>query len=75
MSEKFVCNGVSVFPFQFALPQSELDTSFEGKHGYIRYYLKVELDQPWSFTYNLKKMFTVIKPININELQFLVYIL
>jgi len=54
------------------LPQSELVTSFEGKHGYIRYYLKVELDQPWSFTNNLKKRFTVINPIDINEMQYLV---
>ena len=47
-------------------------TSFEGKHGSIRYFLKLELDQPWSWNQKLKKLFTVISPIDINESQFLV---
>ena len=47
-------------------------TSFEGKHGSIRYYLKAELDKPWAFNHKLKKLFTVINPIDINEREYLV---
>lgn len=47
-------------------------TSFEGRHGSIRYYLKVELDKPWAFNHKLKKIFTIIKPIDINEREYLV---
>lgn len=47
-------------------------TSFEGKHGSIRYYLKAELDKPWAFNHKLKKLFTVINPIDINGREYLV---
>jgi hypothetical protein len=46
-------------------------TSFEGKHGSIRYFLKVELDKPWTLNHKMKKLFTVINPIDINQREFL----
>ena len=47
-------------------------TSFEGKHGSIRYWLKVEMDKPWSFNHKTKKAFTVISPIDINQPEYVV---
>ena len=47
-------------------------TSFEGKHGSIRYWLKAEMDKPWSFNHKTKKAFTVISPIDINKPEYLV---
>ena len=49
-----------------------MHTSFEGKHGSIRYYLKTELDKPWAFNNKLKKLFTVISPIDINDREYLI---
>jgi hypothetical protein len=45
-------------------------TSFEGKHGSIRYFLKVELDKPWTLNHKMKKLFTVINPIDINNREY-----
>ncbi|XP_028857219.1 arrestin domain-containing protein 2 isoform X2 [Denticeps clupeoides] len=54
------------FPFSFQLPEETLVTSFEGKHGSIRYWVKVKLHRPWFTVKKLKKEFTVIEPIDIN---------
>ncbi|XP_062452328.1 arrestin domain-containing protein 2 isoform X2 [Rhea pennata] len=53
------------FPFTFQLPQT-LATSFEGKHGHVRYWVKAKLHRPWSMAKKAKKEFTVIEPIDIN---------
>ncbi|XP_075300077.1 arrestin domain-containing protein 2 isoform X2 [Opisthocomus hoazin] len=53
------------FPFTFQLPES-LATSFEGKHGSVRYWVKAKLHRPWSTVKKVKKEFTVIEPIDIN---------
>jgi len=49
---------------------SGIATSFEGKHGSIRYWLKAEMDKPWSFNTKTKKAFTVISPIDINKPEY-----
>ncbi|XP_030228540.1 arrestin domain-containing protein 2 isoform X2 [Gadus morhua] len=54
------------FPFSFQLPEETLVTSFEGKHGSIRYWVKVKLHRPWATMKKIKKEFTVIQPIDIN---------
>ncbi|KAJ3599497.1 hypothetical protein NHX12_033457 [Muraenolepis orangiensis] len=54
------------FPFSFQLPEETLVTSFEGKHGSIRYWVKVKLHRPWATLKKIKKEFTVIQPIDIN---------
>ncbi|TRY60166.1 hypothetical protein DNTS_003737, partial [Danionella cerebrum] len=54
------------YPFSFQLPEETLVTSFEGKHGSIRYWVKVKLHRPWATVKKLKKEFTVIEPIDIN---------
>lgn len=47
-------------------------TSFEGKHGSIRYWVKVKLHRPWAPVRKIKKEFTVIEPIDINTPSLLV---
>ena len=47
-------------------------TSFEGKHGSIRYWVKVKLHRPWCTVRKIKKEFTVIEPIDINTPALLV---
>lgn len=51
---------------------SGISTSFEGKHGSIRYWVKAEIDKPWSFNHKTKKAFTVISPIDINRPEYMV---
>ncbi|KAM6235969.1 arrestin domain-containing protein 2 isoform 2-T2 [Porphyrio hochstetteri] len=53
------------FPFTFQLPET-LATSFEGKHGSVRYWVKAKLHRPWATVKKVKKEFTVIEPIDIN---------
>lgn len=49
-----------------------LATSFEGKHGSVRYWVKAKLHRPWSSVKRAKKEFTVIEPIDINTPTLLV---
>ncbi|XP_041086642.1 arrestin domain-containing protein 2 isoform X4 [Polyodon spathula] len=58
--------GKHEFPFSFQLPEETLVTSFEGKHGSIRYCVKAKLHRPWNTVKKIKKEFTVIEPIDIN---------
>ncbi|XP_060581680.1 arrestin domain-containing protein 3-like [Ruditapes philippinarum] len=58
------------FNFEFDLPMGGIATSFEGKHGNIRYWLKAEMDKPWGFNNKTKKAFTVISPIDINKPEY-----
>ncbi|GAB6028564.1 Arrestin domain-containing protein 3 [Chamberlinius hualienensis] len=73
--EDVLQKGRHEFPFSFQLPASGLSTSFEGKHGSIRYWLKAEMDKLWSFNHTAKKAFTVICPIDINRSEYLVPVL
>ncbi|XP_060640836.2 arrestin domain-containing protein 2 [Anolis sagrei] len=57
--------GKHEFPFTFQLPET-LATSFEGKHGNVRYWVKAKLHRPWASVKRAKKEFTVIEPIDIN---------
>ncbi|OPJ90069.1 arrestin domain-containing protein 3 isoform B [Patagioenas fasciata monilis] len=43
-----------------------LATSFEGRHGGVRYWVKAELHRPWLLPVKLKKEFTVFEHIDIN---------
>ncbi|GBM66511.1 Arrestin domain-containing protein 3 [Araneus ventricosus] len=60
------------FHFSFQLPSGGISTSFEGKYGSIRYWLKAEMEKPWTFNHKAKKAFTVICPIDINRSEYLV---
>lgn len=56
--------------YKVLLSNRGISTSFEGKHGNIRYWLKAEMDKPWSFNHKTKKAFTVISPIDINRPEY-----
>ncbi|XP_048735190.1 arrestin domain-containing protein 3-like [Ostrea edulis] len=62
------------FNFTFDLPMGGISTSFEGKHGSIRYWVKAEIDKPWSFNHKTKKAFTVISPIDINRPEYMNFV-
>ncbi|XP_051542487.1 arrestin domain-containing protein 3-like [Myxocyprinus asiaticus] len=59
-------SGRHEFPFSLELPQMPLATSFEGKHGSVRYWVKAELHRPWLLPMKAKKEFTVFEHIDIN---------
>lgn len=59
------------FPFSFQLPPT-LVTSFEGKHGSVRYSIKATLHRPWVPARRARKVFTVIEPVDINTPALLV---
>ena len=54
------------------LASRTLATSFEGKHGSVRYWVKAKLHRPWATVKKVKKEFTVIEPIDINTPALLV---
>lgn len=54
------------------LSRRPLATSFEGKHGSVRYWVKAELHRPWLLPMKTKKEFTVFEHIDINTPQLLV---
>ncbi|XP_068608933.1 arrestin domain-containing protein 3-like [Brachionichthys hirsutus] len=58
--------GLHEFAFSFNLPQMALATSFEGKHGSVRYWVKAELHRPWLLPVKAKKEFIVFEHIDIN---------
>ncbi|XP_061753477.1 arrestin domain-containing protein 3a isoform X1 [Nerophis ophidion] len=59
-------SGRHEYAFSLELPQTPLATSFEGKHGSVRYWVKAELHRPWLLPIKTKKEFTVFEHIDIN---------
>lgn len=57
--------GVHTYAFQCFLPAA-LPTSFEGKHGSIRYTIKMVMERPWKFDISHKVGFTVLKVLDLN---------
>ena len=54
--------------FAFLLPAEMLPSSFEGEHGAIRWYLKVEVDKPFpSINNRWYRTFTVLSKLDMNE--------
>ena len=60
-----LASGRHTFPFSFLLP-SNLPSSFEGAHGYVRYSVKGIIDKPWKFDHSCKRPFTVICLLDLN---------
>ncbi|KAJ1085520.1 hypothetical protein NDU88_005651 [Pleurodeles waltl] len=57
--------GKHEFPFTFELPDNAV-TSFEGRLGSVRYWVKAKLHRPWATVKKAKVDFTVLQPIDIN---------
>ncbi|XP_041792403.1 RNA demethylase ALKBH5-like [Chelmon rostratus] len=51
-------SGRHEYAFSLELPQTPLATSFEGKHGSVRYWVKAELHRPWLLPMKTNKEFT-----------------
>lgn len=67
MCELFTANVTICSFFTSCLPHCRpLATSFEGKHGSVRYWVKAELHRPWLLPMKTKKEFTVFEHIDIN---------
>jgi hypothetical protein len=60
--------GAHTYPFSCSLPP-QLPCSFEGEFGYVRYTIKVTLDRPWKFDQDTKMAFTVISPVDLNQME------
>ncbi|KAL8565301.1 hypothetical protein ACOMHN_001199 [Nucella lapillus] len=65
-TKRELTSGQYTYPFQFQLP-SNGPTSFEGQHGYLRYWVKVIIDRPWNHDQSAKKVFTLICPVDLNR--------
>lgn len=60
-----IAAGSYQYNFQAVLPPL-LPTSFEAKHGSIRYLINVVIDRPWKFDLTYKVAFTVLKQLDLN---------
>lgn len=63
--------GEHSFPFEFRLPEENLPTTFEGKHGHVKYWLKAILDRKWKEDITVIEAFTVTEKIDVNQSGFL----
>lgn len=64
--------GEHSFPFEFRLPEENLPTTFEGKHGHVKYWLKAILDRPWKEDRTVVEAFTVLESVDVSQPEFLV---
>lgn len=60
------------FPFEFRLPENNLPTTFEGKHGCVKYWLKAIIDRPWKEDKTVMEAFNVVERVDVNQPEFLV---
>jgi len=60
------------YPFQFRIPNQNMPTSVEEKHGYVRYWLKGIIDRPWRFDITTTAVFTMLEYVDINTFPLLV---
>ncbi|XP_041372265.1 arrestin domain-containing protein 3-like [Gigantopelta aegis] len=64
--KKILPPGQYTYPFQIELPYN-LPSSFEGQFGFVRYWVVVNIEKPWNTDYSVKKVFTVICPVDLNR--------
>lgn len=58
--------GNNHYPFEIQL-RPRLPTSYEGTHGYIRYFATLHIDRSAKKLHPLKETFTVINPLNLDN--------
>ncbi|XP_041454419.1 arrestin domain-containing protein 3-like [Lytechinus variegatus] len=54
------------FPFQFQIPNINLPPPFEGTWGYVRYYVKINIDRPWKFDHHTQRLFSIFTVKDLN---------
>ncbi|KAK6179027.1 hypothetical protein SNE40_011476 [Patella caerulea] len=54
------------FPFNFQLPEG-LPSSFESRHGYVRYYARATIDKAWKKDDHVQKPFIVLGHHDLNK--------
>ena len=55
------------FPFKYQLPSNvALPTSFEGRHGYVRYTLTATILRSWKFNHTTKRGITINETVDVN---------
>ncbi|KAF2904845.1 hypothetical protein ILUMI_01316 [Ignelater luminosus] len=60
--------GNHIYSFSYNLP-AHLPSSFEGRYGNIRYYIKVVMDRPWKLDYKHLFNLNVVSPVNLNYVR------
>lgn len=58
--------GHHAFQFSFKIPPYSLPSSFESKHGYVRYWLKARIHRPWRFDEVTKELVKILSLIDVN---------
>ena len=58
--------GHHAFQFSFKIPSYSLPSSFESKHGYVRYWLKARIHRPWRFDEVTKELVKILSLIDVN---------
>ena len=59
--------GQRLYPFSFQLPPN-LPSSYEGGIGFVRYLATCNVDVPWGFDIDTKRMFTVSSVFDLNTI-------
>ena len=62
--------GEHSFPFEFRIPEENLPSTYEGKHGHVKYWLKAILDRPWKEDKTVVEAFTVTEKVDVNQPEF-----
>lgn len=58
--------GRHAFQFSFKIPPYNLPSSFESKHGYVRYWLKARIHRSWRFDEVSKELVNILSLIDVN---------
>ncbi|XP_058818667.1 arrestin domain-containing protein 3-like [Topomyia yanbarensis] len=58
--------GAQYHYFHFDIP-AKAPTSMEGKHGHVRYAVKVTLERPWKYDQNFQLPFTVLAKVELDD--------
>ncbi|XP_070543385.1 arrestin domain-containing protein 3-like [Ptychodera flava] len=57
-----VSGGKYRFPFHFKLPKTPLPASYEGKYGFVRYYVEARIDRTWKSEHYRVRGFSMAGP-------------
>ncbi|KAI1706957.1 arrestin domain-containing protein 17 [Ditylenchus destructor] len=66
---KYIEPGSYEWPFNFTLP-TNCPPSFEGRHGYIRYWAHAKVDRPWRVDDTTRGTFTVMPMFDLNMVPY-----